>query len=71
MSAPKAGRQSPDPENQSGAQQQDVPGLGKVLPEYAPPEGDEYSKQSSERTKSELKSNPVHPLEKVQGEKWK
>lgn len=64
MSAPKAGRQSPDPETQSGAQQQDVPGSGRVLPEYAPPSGDEYAKQSSEETKGRLKSNPVHPLEK-------
>lgn len=33
MSAPNAGRQSPDPERQTGAQQQDVPsqsGSGKV-----------------------------------------
>ncbi|KAI9756930.1 MAG: hypothetical protein M1815_002496 [Lichina confinis] len=62
MSAPNAGRQSPEPENQSGAQQQSAPGSGKVTDQ---PEslGDE-NKQQSDRTKmNELESNPKGPLE--------
>jgi hypothetical protein len=69
MSAPNAGRQSPDPERQTGAQQQDVPGSGKTVPNAAP--SDQHAKDKSEQTKSGLQSNPTHPLEKAAKEKLK
>ncbi|OJD28785.1 ser thr protein phosphatase family [Diplodia corticola] len=59
MSAPNAGRQSPDPEHQTDAQQKG--------PQAAPHLGsgpDEGSKQASEQDKSALSSNPTHILEK-------
>ncbi|KKY27281.1 putative metallo-dependent phosphatase [Diplodia seriata] len=58
MSAPNAGRQSPEPERQTDAQQQAqaAPNLGT-----GPQEG---SKQASEQDKSGLSSNPTHVLEK-------
>ncbi|OKL61923.1 hypothetical protein UA08_02607 [Talaromyces atroroseus] len=69
MSAPNPGRQSPDPERQPGAQQQDTPGLGKASPNAAP--SDEYSKAKSDETKSGLPSNPTHVLEDAVKEKFK
>jgi hypothetical protein len=69
MSAPNAGRQSPDPERQPGAQLQDPPGLGKATPNAAP--SDKYSQEKSEHTKDGLQSNPEHPLEKSAREKLK
>lgn len=68
MSATKTGRQSPPPENQSGAQQQDVPSKGKIAPEYKP--DPEKSQRESEGTKNtQLQSNPEHPFEKVEESK--
>ena len=63
MSAPNQGRQSPDPENQSGAQQQDVPAGGHA--DSAPSEA--YAKDSSENAKQSdtLSSNPEHILDKT------
>ncbi|OJJ46628.1 hypothetical protein ASPZODRAFT_132728 [Penicilliopsis zonata CBS 506.65] len=62
MSSPKSGRQSPPPEEQPGAQQQDPPGVGKAK-EYTG--GQSRAQEESERFKeSGLTSNPVHPLEK-------
>lgn len=69
MSAPRSGRQSPDPERQPGAQQQDTPGLGKATPNAAP--SDQYAQEKSEQTKAGLQSNPEHPLEKAAREKLK
>lgn len=69
MSAPKAGRQSPDPERQPGAQLQDPPGIGKTTPNAAP--SDQYSQEKSEQTKAGLPSNPEHTLEKAAREKLK
>ncbi|KAK8172291.1 hypothetical protein BKA80DRAFT_262584 [Phyllosticta citrichinensis] len=60
MSAPNAGRQSPEPERQTGAQQQDA----QAAPNDqggAPPQG---SKKASDDQKANLSSNPSHPLEK-------
>ncbi|KAI9729724.1 MAG: hypothetical protein M1834_006675 [Cirrosporium novae-zelandiae] len=55
------GRQSPPPETQTGAQQQDVPGSGKT----GAAASDTQAKQSSDTTKFHgLESNPVHILEK-------
>ena len=59
MSAPNAGRQSPDPERQTDAQQsgaQANPTLGT-----GPEQG---SKKASEQDKNSLSSNPAHVLEK-------
>jgi len=65
MSAPNQGRQSPDPENQTGAQQQDAPGSGKV---------DHDTESSDTKGKSNnalegLESNPKGPLEDAAKEK--
>ncbi|KAJ9235479.1 hypothetical protein DTO271D3_8274 [Paecilomyces variotii] len=69
MSAPRGGRQSPDPERQSGAQLQEVPGSGHTRPEQAP--SPEHAQKSSNETKEHgLESNPVHPLEKIEAEKF-
>ncbi|KAI9799631.1 MAG: hypothetical protein M1833_003946 [Piccolia ochrophora] len=59
MSAPNAGRQSPDPERQTGAQQQDVPASGK-----ADVASDTHAKDKSEDHKQNtLESNPKGPLD--------
>lgn len=69
MSATRTGRQSPDPERQPGAQQQEVPASGHGLPEQAP--SPEHSQKESNKTKDfVLESNPVHPLEKIEAEKF-
>ncbi len=60
MSAPNAGRQSPSPSRQTGAQQQDAPSSGKAT-EAGKESGNQ---QASEETKTKgLESNPVAPLE--------
>ena len=61
MSAPNAGRQSPEPEKQSGAQQQDAPASNVNDQGAAPEQG---TKQANEDAKSALSDNPTHPLEK-------
>ncbi|KAF2139317.1 uncharacterized protein K452DRAFT_289868 [Aplosporella prunicola CBS 121167] len=64
MSAPNAGRQSPDPERQPGGQQQAAqadPNQGA-----GPEQG---SKKASDDQKANLSSNPTHPLEKAAEEK--
>ncbi|KAF2687372.1 hypothetical protein K458DRAFT_415626 [Lentithecium fluviatile CBS 122367] len=66
MSAPNAGRQSPDPEHQSGAQS-GVTASNVNDQGGAPSQGD--SKENSDNTKGGLSSNPVHPLEKHAEEK--
>ncbi|KAG0157022.1 hypothetical protein PDIDSM_4205 [Penicillium digitatum] len=69
MSAPLSGRQSPPPEHQSGAQQQDTPGSGKTNVGKHP--APEFSQKSSEDFKNNvLTSNPEHPLEKIEAEKF-
>ncbi|PYI05830.1 hypothetical protein BO78DRAFT_397682 [Aspergillus sclerotiicarbonarius CBS 121057] len=64
MSAPRAGRQSPPPERQTGAQQQDPPSEGKAHPQYAPPE------HSAQDQTAGLSSNPKHPLEDIESAKF-
>ena len=66
MSAPNAGRQSPEPERQSGAQV-GAPEDGKI--DAAP--SDTHAKDSSEDTKhsDDLPSNPEGPLEGAAHEK--
>ncbi|OCK85779.1 hypothetical protein K432DRAFT_377290 [Lepidopterella palustris CBS 459.81] len=66
MSAPKAGRQSPEPENQTGAQQQDP--QANPNDQGAAPSA-EYAKDVSKEQLSNLSSNPTHPLEKFAEQK--
>lgn len=73
MSSQYPGRQSPDPENLSGAQQHDIPGSGKIgssmsastrpAPEYAQQKSDEQKRHS-------LQSNPEHELERIEAAKY-
>ncbi|EUC37806.1 hypothetical protein COCVIDRAFT_114232 [Bipolaris victoriae FI3] len=58
MSAPNAGRQSPDPERQSGAQAGQI--SDNVNQQGAGPK--EGAEKSSDNTKDTLSSNPEHPL---------
>ena len=65
MSAPNAGRQSPDPENQSHGQV-GAPESGKI--DAAPSET--HAKEASEDQKENtLESNPTGPLEDAAHEK--
>ncbi|EXJ80992.1 hypothetical protein A1O3_07280 [Capronia epimyces CBS 606.96] len=58
MSAPNAGRQSPEPETQTNAQQgQPQPGSGKIDESKSKDEGKENQLDG-------LTSNPTHILEK-------
>lgn len=68
MSSRVPGRQSPDPERQSGAQQRDPPSAGKAPDEYK--HDPEYAKRESERERSALESNPVHPLDRYVAAKF-
>lgn len=69
MSAPNAGRQSPDPERQTGAQQQDPVSSGRTAPEYRGEPN--HSKRESDATKyTKLESNPHHPLEDIEARKY-
>ena len=69
MSAPNSGRQSPPPERQSGAQQQDPVAAGKAAPEHR---GDPtHSRRESEEFKNtRLESNPTHRLEQIEAQKY-
>ncbi|KAK3679279.1 hypothetical protein LTR78_000840 [Recurvomyces mirabilis] len=66
MSAPNQGRQSPDPERQSGAQAgataTNVNNQGQAKSETAPAE-------ESKNTLSNLESNPKGPMDKAAEEK--
>lgn len=65
MSAPNAGRQSPDPERQTGAQQQDAPSTGQISDDVS----DENQQQSHETKEEGLSSNPKGPLDDAADEK--
>ncbi|PPJ57341.1 hypothetical protein CBER1_01383 [Cercospora berteroae] len=69
MSAPNQGRQSPDPERQSGAQQKDVP-AGDVNNQGQNQPGQQAAEQSKDQLK-DLGSNPGGPLDKAAEEKTK
>lgn len=58
MSAPNPGRQSPDPERQSGAQAGQT--TDNVNKQGAGPQ--EGAEKASDKTKEALSSNPEHPL---------
>jgi hypothetical protein len=60
MSAPNQGRQSPDPETQTGAQQKDAPGSGKQ---------EQQGNIDNKATLKGMQSNPTHVLEKSAEEK--
>ncbi|KAK7191469.1 hypothetical protein DPSP01_002931 [Paraphaeosphaeria sporulosa] len=61
MSAQNGGRQSPEPEQQTGAQQSDAPATDINNQGGAPSEG---TKQANDDQKANLQSNPTHPLAK-------
>ncbi|KAI9036699.1 uncharacterized protein KD926_001393 [Aspergillus affinis] len=67
MSAPNQGRQSPSPERQTGAQQQEPPSSGNINPQYK-------SSSSSSRDQTQqgggLSSNPKHILEDIEAKKF-
>ncbi|THX78417.1 hypothetical protein D6D04_05782 [Aureobasidium pullulans] len=66
MSAPNAGRQSPEPENQS-SKQQAAPTAGNPNQQGAEP--NEGSKQASDNQKDGLSSNPTGPLDQAAKDK--
>ncbi|KAF2107941.1 hypothetical protein BDV96DRAFT_292255 [Lophiotrema nucula] len=66
MSAPNAGRQSPEPENQSEGQSGTM--AGKPNDQGAGPTDSNAQVESNDQ-KSKLASNPTHPLEKFAEEK--
>ena len=66
MSAPNQGRQSPDPESQTGGQLHEPvsqPGNQGAAPSL------DHAKDASEEHKATLESNPVAPLDKAAAEK--
>jgi len=65
MSAPNAGRQSPEPERQTGAQQQDP----QAQPDQGATPSDDKSNKSSEDQLKGLSSNPTHILAQASEEK--
>ncbi|KAF1959695.1 hypothetical protein CC80DRAFT_489801 [Byssothecium circinans] len=66
MSAPNAGRQSPDPENQSSGQSGAT--TTNINKQGGAP-SQEHAKEASDNQKAGLSSNPTHPLEKHAEEK--
>jgi len=58
MSSENQGRQSPPPEEQSGAQQSSVPGSGKGVDDKT------SNKETSKQDLENLESNPTHILDK-------
>ena len=72
MSAPNPGRQSPEPETQSGEQQRSPPASGKIGSSMSSSRrAPEFGQQSSDDTKLHgLSSNPEHPLDKIEAEKF-
>ncbi|KAI9835025.1 MAG: hypothetical protein M1838_005404 [Thelocarpon superellum] len=64
MSSTNQGRQSPDPERQSGAQQQDAPSSGKFADGGSFDGSNAGNQQQSEKTKAEgLESNPTSAMD--------
>ncbi|KAF3389068.1 hypothetical protein F1880_003287 [Penicillium rolfsii] len=71
MSAPREGRQSPEPETQTGAQLNDPPSHGKLDDTSSHP-GPEFSYEKADQKGSSLPgSNPTHRLEEIEAEKYK
>lgn len=63
MSAPNAGRQSPDPEHQSGQQG------GKVADPNSGDKSETHAQEQSKEDLAGLESNPTGPLDKAAIEK--
>lgn len=71
MSNPNEGRQSPDPETQTGAQLHDPPSHGK-LDDFSTRPTPEFSYEKSDQKGPTLNgSNPKHVLEDIEAEKFK
>lgn len=66
MSAPNAGRQSPDPEAQSGKQQAEPTSSNPNQQGAEPSQG---SKKASEDQLANLESNPTGPLDQAAKDK--
>ncbi|KAF2872040.1 hypothetical protein BDV95DRAFT_571268 [Massariosphaeria phaeospora] len=62
MSAPNAGRQSPEPEQQTNAQQAEPVGANPNKQGAGPKQGN--AQDASDDQKGALSSNPTHPLAK-------
>jgi hypothetical protein len=62
MSAPQQGRQSPEPENQSDSQKGSQ--ASNVNDQGGAPTTGKNAEQASDDQKSNLSSNPTHPLAK-------
>jgi len=60
MSSQEQGRQSPDPETQTGAQQQDPPSNAKGVNDSENPES---NKETSKKELEGFSSNPKGPLD--------
>ncbi|KAL4914726.1 hypothetical protein BDW62DRAFT_137646 [Aspergillus aurantiobrunneus] len=80
MSAPYAGRQSPPPETQTGAQENSPPGSGRVDPKFAPPpeyapktmDSQQRQRKSVEESQTAgLSSNPIHILDDIEERKFR
>ena len=67
MSAPYQGRQSPEPERQTGGQLHEPPASNPNEQGAAP--SLDHAKDASEQQKANLPSNPTGPLEKAAEEK--
>jgi hypothetical protein len=61
MSAPQQGRQSPDPETQTGKQQQEAPATNPNQQGQAP--SDSQPADASKDALKNLESNPKHVLQ--------
>lgn len=71
MSAPREGRQSPEPETQTGTQLSDPPSHGKLDDTSTDP-APEFSYEKADGKGPWLPgSNPTHRLEEIEAEKSK
>jgi hypothetical protein len=72
MSAPQhEGRQSPEPETQSGAQLRDPPSHGKLDDTSTGPAPEFSYEKADQKGPSLPGSNPTHRLEEIEAEKFK
>ena len=69
MSAPKEGRNSPPPSEQSEAQQQSAPGTGHLSEDVDTGKGQGLQQPSDDSKVHGLESNPKGPLEDAAREK--
>ncbi|KAJ5666988.1 hypothetical protein N7462_011397 [Penicillium macrosclerotiorum] len=69
MSSRFPGRQSPEPERQTGPQQRDPPSRGILNGTLSRP-APEYAHELASHGTENLESNPEHPLEKIEAAKF-